>query len=186
VTYQEGLEQIDKATQQITEANRLVSEVIMNAFLFTWQWWIALTMLIVPWIIWWIFRNRESTARLFFAGLLVMVLSEILDAVGVSFGRWSYPVKIIPVATINFPFRLSVLPVFVMLLLQFKPSFNPYIKAIFFGGLGAYVGMPMMAMIDLYKKVDWAYTYSFFILTSMYLLAHWFSRMNSFEKINKN
>ncbi|MFJ5763601.1 CBO0543 family protein [Neobacillus sp. NPDC093182] len=103
-------------------------------------------MLIVPWIIWWIFRNQESTARLFFAGLLVMVLSEILDAVGVSFGKWSYPVKVIPVATIKFPFRLSVLPVFVMLLLQFKPSFNPYIKAIFFGGLSAYVGMPMMAM----------------------------------------
>lgn len=183
MTYQEGLEQIDKATQTITEANQLIVETIMNAFLFTWQWWIALAMTIVPWIIWGIFRNRESSTRIFSAGLLVMVLSEILDTIGVSFGRWAYPVKIIPVATLNFPFRLCTLPVFVMLLLQFKPHFNPYIKAVFFGGIGAYVAMPLLTMIDLYKKIDWAYTYSFFILTSIYLLAHWFSRINTFEKI---
>ncbi|WP_251028010.1 CBO0543 family protein [Bacillus sp. ISL-77] len=144
MTYQEGLKQIDKATQQITEANRLVVEAIMNAFLFTWQWWIALIMLIVPWIIWGVFRNREGSARIFSAGLLMMVISEMLDTFGINFGKWVYPVKLVPVATLNFPFRLSVLPVFVMLLLQFKPRFNPYIKAIFFGGLSAYVGMPML------------------------------------------
>ena len=118
MTYQEGLNQIDKATQKITEANQLIIDSIMNAFLFTWQWWIALVMLVVPWIIWGIFRERESSARIFSAGLLVIVLTEILDTVGVSFGKWAYPVKVIPVATLNFSFRLSVLPVLVMLLLQ--------------------------------------------------------------------
>lgn len=186
MTFQEGLDQIDKASQKIAEANQLTVESIMNAFLFTWQWWIALAMMVVPWIIWVIFRNYKSSARIFSAGLLVMVLSEILDAIGVSSGKWAYPVKVIPVATVSFSFRLSVLPVFVMLLLQFKPRFNPYIKAILFGGVGAYVGMPTLAIIDLYKKIDWTYTYSFFILTLMYLLAHWFSRRNSFGQINKN
>lgn len=181
--YQEGLNQVDKATQKITEANQLIVEAIMNAFLFTWQWWVSLAMIVIPWVIWGIFRNRESSARIFSAGLLVMVLSEILDTVGVSFGKWAYPVKLVPVATINFSFRLSVLPVFVMLLLQYKPSFNPYLKAVIFGGLSAYVGIPVLGMIDLYKKIDWAYTYSFFILTSFYLIAHWVSRRNSFEKI---
>jgi hypothetical protein len=126
MTYQEGLNQIDKATQKMTEANQLIVESIMNAFLFTWQWWVALAMMVIPWVIWGIFRNRESSARIFSAGLLVMVLSEILDTVGVSFGKWAYPVKLVPVATINFSFRLSVLPVFIMLLLQYKPGFNPY------------------------------------------------------------
>ncbi|MEH7156342.1 CBO0543 family protein [Neobacillus drentensis] len=183
MTYQEGLNQIDKATQQLTDANKLVVEAIMNAFLFTWQWWVALAMMVIPWVIWGIFRNRESSARIFSAGLLVMVLSEILDTVGVSFGKWAYPVKLVPVATINFSFRLSVLPVFLMLFLQYKPYVNPYIKAIIFGGLGAYAGLPALAMIDLYKKIDWAYTYSFFILTLFYLIAHWFSRRKTFEKI---
>lgn len=184
MTYQEGLNQIDKATQKIAESNQLIVEAIMKAFLFTWQWWIALAMIVVPWTIWGIFRNRESSARIFSAGILIMVLSEILDTIGVSFGKWAYPVKVVPVATLNFPFRLSVLPVILMFFLQIKPHINPYIKAIIFGGFGAYVGLPTLAMIDLYKKIDWTYTYSFFILASFYLLAHWFSRRKTFEKIN--
>lgn len=184
MTYQEGLNQIDKATQELTKANKLIVDAIMNAFLFTWQWWIAVAMIVVPWTIWVIYRKRESSARIFSAGLMVMVLSEILDTLGVSFGKWAYPIKVVPVATINFSFRLSVLPVVLMLFLQFKPRFNPFIKAIMYGGLGAYVGMPVLGMIDLYKKIDWNYTYSFFILTSFYLLAHWFSQRESFEKFN--
>ncbi|HWO77415.1 MAG TPA: CBO0543 family protein [Bacillus sp. (in: firmicutes)] len=186
MTYQQGLNQIEKAVQKITEANQLTVESVMNAFLFTWQWWIALAMMIVPWIIWVIFRDRKNSARLFSAGLLVMVISEILDAIGVSMGKWAYPVKVIPVATVSFSFRLSVLPVLTMLLLQFKPRLNPFIKAIFYGGFGAFVGLPLLASIDLYKKIDWAYTYSFFILSTTYLLAHWFSRRNSFQEINNN
>ncbi|MCL6573289.1 MAG: hypothetical protein K6T88_16650 [Bacillus sp. (in: Bacteria)] len=185
MTYQDGLNQIEKATQKITESNQLIVEAVMNAFIFTWQWWIAVGMLVVPWIIWGIFRNRKSSARIFSAGLLVMVLSEILDTFGVSFGKWAYPVKVVPVATLNFSFRLSILPVVLMLMLQYKPHINPYIKAVFFGGFGAYVGMPTLAMIDLYKKIDWAYTYSFLILISFYLVAHWFSQKKTFEKINE-
>lgn len=184
MTYQEGLNQIDKATRKITEGNQLIVDTIMDAFLFTWQWWLALAMIIIPWITWLILRKRESTARIFSAGLLVMVLSEILDTFGVSFGKWAYPVKVFPIATINFSFRLSVLPVFLMLLLQYKPNFNPFFKAVFYGGLGAYVGMPLLSFIDLYKKIDWAYTYSFLILTSFYLIANWFSQLKSFDKIN--
>lgn len=184
MNYQEGLKQIDKATKQISEANNLIVEAVMNAFLYTWQWWLALSMIVVPWAIWVVFRNRESSARILSAGLLVMVLSEILDTFGVSFGKWTYPVKVVPVATLNFSYRLSVLPVFLMLLLQFKPTYNPFVKAVFFGGLGAYVGMPLLAMIDLYKKIDWAFTYSFFILTIFYLIAHWFIQLNTFKKVN--
>lgn len=186
MTYQEGLNQIDLATQKITEANQMVTDALLNAFLFTWQWWIALALIIVPWSLWFIFRDRESSARLFSAGLLVMVLSEILDTVGVLFGRWEYPVKVFPISTLSFSFRLSVLPVLIMFLLQYKPKFNPYIKALCFGALSAYVGMPLLSMIDLYKKIDWAYSYSFFILTSLYLLAHWFSQRDSYRKIQMN
>jgi hypothetical protein len=186
VTYKQGLSQIDKATQKIIEANQLTLDSVMNAFLFTWQWWIALAMMIVPWIVWVIFRDRKNSARLFSVGLLLMVISEIQDTIGVSFGKWVYPVKIIPVATVSFSFRLSVLPVLAILLIQFKPRFNPYIKAILYGGFGAFVGLPLMAAIDLYKKLDWSLIYSFFILSITYLIGHWFSRRNSFGEINKN
>jgi hypothetical protein len=95
-----------------------------------------------------------------------------LDLIGVENGKWTYSVRVLPSADVSFPFRFSLLPVTVMFFLQFKPNVNPFLKAIIFGGLGAYIGMPIMAMLDMYRKIDWAYTYSFFILTSMYLVAH--------------
>lgn len=90
------------------------------------------------------------------------------------------PIKVVPIANLNFSFRLSVLPVLFMLFLQFKPQFNPFIKAVLYGALGAYVGLPILESIDLYKQIDWQLTYSFFILTGLYLLGHWFSRRKSF------
>ncbi|WP_318503361.1 hypothetical protein [Bacillus sp. T3] len=93
MSYQEGLDQINTATKMITDANDLIVEAVKDSFLFTWQWWIALAMIVVPWTVWGIVRNRECSARIFSAGLAVMVLSEILDTIGVSFGKWAYPGK---------------------------------------------------------------------------------------------
>ncbi|MEI2405841.1 CBO0543 family protein [Niallia taxi] len=181
--YQEGLRLIDEANDKITEGNSMIVDAILHAFLFTWQWWIAVGMIIIPWSVWLIIRDKNSSGRLFAAGLLVMVMSEILDTVGVMFGSWSYPIKVLPVATINFSFRLSVLPVVVMLLLQYKPGINPFIKAIGFGAFGSFIGLPLLSMIDLYKKLQWQYTYSFIILTVFYLLSHFFVYKCKFNEI---
>lgn len=163
MTFQEGLRQVDKAHQLIVKANQMITDATLNAFLFTWKWWIVVAMLIVPWVLWIIFRKKESTARLLFASFIVMLLSSTLDSIGVDYGKWMYPVKAIPLPTISYAFRYSLLPVLIMFLLQFKPNFNPFVKAIIFGGVSAYIGMPIMTMLDLYKKIDWAYTYSLFL-----------------------
>lgn len=183
MTFEEGLKQVEKANQVIVETNQMISDVSMEAFLFTWKWWIAVAMLIVPWIVWAIFRKRESSARLLYAAFIVMLLSTTLDTIGVDSGKWAYPVKVIPLPTISYMFRYSLLPVLIMFFLQIKPNFNPVIKAVFFGGFSAYIGMPILSMLDLYNKIDWTYTYSFFILVFIYLIAHWFSRRKSFESI---
>ncbi|WP_203553506.1 hypothetical protein [Bacillus sp. B15-48] len=71
-------------------------------------------------------------------------------------------------------------------MVQYKPRVNPFIKAIIFGGFGAFVGLPLLTILDLYKRIDWSLAYSFIILTFMYLLAHWFSLRNSFAEVNSN
>ncbi|MGN7398588.1 CBO0543 family protein [Cytobacillus praedii] len=144
MTFQEGLKQVEKANKTIVDANELIVDATMNAFLFTWSWWIALAMLVVPWFLWAIFRKRESSARLLFAGFIIMLLSTYLDGIGVDFGKWTYPVKVIPLPTISYSFRNSVIPVTIMFLIQFKPHINPFYKALGFGAFGAYVGMPII------------------------------------------
>lgn len=183
MTFQEGLNQVDKASKIITEANKMITEATYQAFTYTFSWWIALFMLIVPWIIWGIFRKKESTSRLLFAAFVVIILSSILDAYGVDRGRWSYPVKVIPLPTMSYSFRYSVVPVSIMFLIQYKPQIHPLIKGAFFGGFGAFIGMPIMGELHLYKNIDWKYGYSFLILVIMYLIADWFSKRKSFDEI---
>ncbi|MGI8384364.1 CBO0543 family protein [Robertmurraya sp. P23] len=183
MTFQDGLKQVEKGSDLIKDGNLLIKDATINAFFFTWQWWVAVLMIIVPWVLWAIFRKRESSARLLFSVFIVMILSTTIDALGVEYGRWAYPVKAIPIPTISYSFRYSLMPVLILFFLQYRPNVNPFIKAIILAGFSAYIGMPLMAMIDMYKKIDWAYTYSFFIILFLYLVAHWFSRRKSFEPL---
>jgi hypothetical protein len=183
MTFQEGIRQIEKGSELIKKGNHLVLDATLNGIMFSWQWWIAVAMLIIPWLVWAIFRKKESSARLLFSAFIMMGISTTIDALGVEHGKWAYPVKAIPIPTISYSFRYSLIPVLTMFLLQYKPRFNPFIKAIIFGGFSAYIGMPLMSLIHMYKKIDWAYTYSFFIISCLYLVAHWFSRRKSFEQL---
>lgn len=182
---EEGLSKAEQAGNKIVEANHMVTDAIMNNFLFTWRWWVLVGFLVLPWALWAIVRDKKSTARLLLPGFFVMVVAAILDTQGVEHGKWSYPIKVIPSATISYTYRFSIMPVLVMLFLQFKPRINPFLKAVTFAVLCSYVGLPLMGMIDLYRKIDWAYTYSFLILFAVYLCAHWLSRRSSFAPLTE-
>ncbi|WP_066058359.1 CBO0543 family protein [Robertmurraya korlensis] len=183
MSFQDGLSKVDKGSDLIKEGNHLIIDATMNAFLFTWQWWVAVLMIIVPWVLWAIFRKKESSARLLFSAFIVMILSTNIDSIGVEHGLWTYPVKAIPIPTISYSFRYSLMPVLIMFFLQYKPNANPLVKGIILAGISAYIGMPLMAMVDMYKKIDWAYTNSFFIILLLYLVAHWFSKRKSFQSL---
>ncbi|WP_438446970.1 CBO0543 family protein [Gorillibacterium sp. sgz5001074] len=184
--FDEGLKKVNEANQQIVDANSTVTDVIMSTFIFTWRWWFGVALIVLPWVTWFIFRDRKSTGRLLCAGFFVMIFSAVLDTLGIEFGLWSYPVKVVPSPTLSFSFRLSVLPVFAMFFIQIKPKVIAIIKAIIYAGVSAYIGMPILASIQMYKKLNWAYTYSFFILSSMYLIAHWLYNLQSYEKVQTN
>lgn len=183
--YQEALKKVEEANAQIVEANRTVQDVIFNVYIYRWNWYLAVALIIVPWVVWAIFRNRESTGRLLVAGLFVMIFSAVLDTVGIENGLWAYPVKVIPSPTLSFSYRLSALPVLAMFFIQYKPRIHPLLKGVIYSGLSAYVGLPLMAKVDLYKKVNWEYSYSFFILLTMYLVAHWLTQLKSFKAIEE-
>jgi hypothetical protein len=186
MNFEEGLKKVNEANQQLVDANSMVTDVIMSTFIFTWRWWLGVAMIVIPWIVWFIFRDRKSTGRLLCAGFFVMIFSAVLDTLGIEFGLWAYPVKVVPSPTLSFSFRLSVLPVLAMFFIQIKPKVNPIIKSITYSGISAYVGLPLLASIHLYKKLNWAYTYSFFILSVMYLVAHWLYNLHSYEKVQTN
>jgi hypothetical protein len=184
MNFEEGLTKVNEANEKIVDANSMVTDVIMNVYIFTWKWWVGVALIVVPWAAWLFLREKKSTGRLLCAGLFIMIFSAVLDTFGIENGLWSYPVKVIPSPTLSFSFRLSVLPVWGMLFIQYKPQVHPFVKALLYAGIAAFVGMPLLSMIDLYKKINWAYPYSFFILTGMYLISYWLYNLQSFEKVS--
>ena len=181
--FYEGINQIEKANRSIEQAYRMVAETTIHAFLFTWRWWIGVGMIIIPWLLWAIFRKKESSARLLFSAFIFVILATQFDTIGVGYGKWSYPIKVVPLPTISYVYLYSFLPVLFMFFIQIRPNIHPLIKAILFGLVSSYVGLPILSMLDMYKRMDWAYTYSFFILIFLYLIAYWFSLRKSFAEI---
>src|SRR5665647_1162298 len=64
--------------------------------LLSWRWWVLVSFLIVPWILWLIIRKKESTQRFLFVGFFVMIVSALLDKLGTALGLWFYPISAFP------------------------------------------------------------------------------------------
>jgi hypothetical protein len=61
-----------------------------------WDWWVSLGLAIIPWVIWWKLRNKDTTARFMFANFFVIIICSWLDFIGVVLGLWYYTGKVIP------------------------------------------------------------------------------------------
>lgn len=151
--------------------------------LFTWQWWLGAGLTVVPWILWFFYRKKESTYRLLAAGLFAMVISSWLDFLGVALNLWHYNYDVLPFLPSYLPWDFTLIPVIIMTLIQFKPHINPFIKAIVFAGLSSFVGEPFFKWIGTYDPEQWKYIYSFPILIIIYLIAHFICSRNQFDKI---
>ena len=184
MTVKEGIEQTDRAAEKLIEVNNLMTEATVNSFMFTWQWWFGMGLFIIPWIVWFLFRNKESTGRLLMGGFVTISLSLIIDLIALSYGLWSYPMVFSPIAPLLFlPYHLSLTPVAIMFTLQIKPEANALLKGSIFAAIGAFVGMNFFEMIDFYNPKGWLKIYDFFIYLFLFFIAYWFSNMDSFKKI---
>jgi len=86
----EGLQQLTKVYDAIQSSTMEMQKIWLTTSVFTWRWWLTVCLVIVPWIVWLVARKRESTARLMFAGVTVMVLAVFMETIGVSQGYWWY------------------------------------------------------------------------------------------------
>lgn len=141
-----------------------------HAFL-TWQWWSLLITTILFWILWWKFVDKTRTQLILNFGLIVAIISLILDMIGINHVAWSYPIRLywafIPPLL---PFDLTYVPVSFMLVYQrcgntlgsFLIAFA--IVSAFF----SFVIEPFLNLIGVYKTYTWKYVYSFpvYILTA--------------------
>lgn len=182
MSIEEAIKQVEHGYSITKDAHQLINDAIFTSFLFTWRWWLGVALLTLPWIIWVLFRKKDSTHRLLYAGLSAIVLALLIDNVNLSFNLWSYPVKIVPYAPMFIlPYHISLLPVAVMFTIQWKPNLNPFIKGVILAAVGSFVTEPVFVYFKFYNPKNWPYYYDFFMMLSIYLVAHYLSSRTQFE-----
>ena len=154
-----------------------------NNILFTWRWWIAVSFIILPWIIWLLVRKKESTDRLLYVALFVMVFSSALDDIGITMHLWNYPIMVFPLMPEFITFDVCVLPVATMLCIQYFPNVSPYIKAVIYSLTSSFMFEPLNVMLGMYVTIQWEYYYSVPIMIFIYLVANYLASNNKFAKL---
>jgi hypothetical protein len=155
----------------------------LENILFHPKWWLGVLFTIIPWVIWFIFRKRESTYSLLLPGFFVITISMFSDIVGSVSGFWIYQFETIPLFPAHIPFNLSLMPVTVMFFLQMRPKVNLYWKAALFAIVTAFIAEPLFIWLELYQPILWKQIYSLPIYFVIYLVANFlFSRI----QIEKN
>ena len=160
---------LDEVYDKVAQGNLKAYDIWIADIVFSWRWWLAVALSIVPWIFWIKIRNTHNTARLLFVGLVVAMVSNVLDVIGATYNIWHYDWNVMPLVPVYFPWDFTLFPVSVMTLLQFKPTINKYIKAVVFSFLCAFVFEPLFSWINMYHKIAWEYCYSFIIYIPLYL-----------------
>jgi hypothetical protein len=176
----------EQANQLFKELNSLHKDFYKlwasNVFL-TWRWWIALSLIVIPWGLWFLLRKKESADRLMHAGFFVMLVSSSMDMVGIALGLWSYPANVFPLMPEFIPFDISALPVATMLLIQFFPKIIPFYKAVIYSACGSFIFQPFMKLVGLYDNLGWKNYYSFPFLFAIYLGANYMFNKDRYKKI---
>ncbi|WP_235820424.1 hypothetical protein [Halalkalibacter krulwichiae] len=63
---------------------------LKNEFL-TWEWWMLVGFLIVPWVIWVKLVKRNIILEILLFGTIIMMITTLLDVVGAQYSFWDYP-----------------------------------------------------------------------------------------------
>ena len=181
---EKSIKEIKGAYREVVDANHEMHSVWKEHLLFTWEWWIALILTILPWVIWFIFRKKGSTDRLFYAGLFIISIASWLDFLGVVYGMWIYHVDVYYSIPPHILWDFSIIPVTVMFLLQIKPEIHPFTKALIFATAGV-LGEVIFEWLKFYEPLKWRIAYSFPIYIILYLIAYYLTTRNQLEPLIK-
>ncbi|WP_085521659.1 CBO0543 family protein [Tuberibacillus sp. Marseille-P3662] len=176
---------VDRYYQRFHQLQADMLDYWIDHTLFHWDFWISVILTIFPWIVWFWVCDKQNFGRILFAGCLVIIIASYMDFLGTALGLWYYAGKALPTIPAYVPWDISLIPIFVMLLLQFKPHLNPWLKGVFFGVVSGVVAEVIFKLLGFYVSKGWHMWYSVPIYVLIYLIAHWMAEKCRFGPIGK-
>lgn len=176
---------MDQVYETIHDIQKLKMDIWMEDILFSFQWWLGICLTIIPWILWFIFRDKKSGTRMLFVGFFALIVSSCLDFLGIQLGLWRYYYEVFPWAPSYVPWDGTLIPVLILFLIEFKPNVSPWIKAVIFSLFTSFIAEPLFFFLGLYKPINWEYLYSVPIFFIIYLVCHFLSTLDGFDHVKK-
>jgi hypothetical protein len=134
----------------------------LNNELFTWNWWILVTFIILPLLLWIKVFDRKRILELLLVWTLVIIPTSYLDSIGVDLEFWVYPVQFIPLTPRAIPFDFFMVGIVYMILYQYFSSWSRYLTAlVIMASTYAFIGEPVSHALNLVYYLKWNYFYSF-------------------------
>lgn len=169
------MEQYAEILEAHSHLHQLMYEHWRQYEFLTYQWWLLLGVLIIPWFIWWKLVDKTRVAIIFSYGLFIMFLVITMDALGIVNKLWIYPVKLLPIIPHTISIDWSMLPILHMLLYQYFPHWKSFLIAeTAAAALLAFVGEPIATRLGVYYILYWQHIWSFPIYVGKAVLAKWF------------
>lgn len=172
---------LDEVYKTLARDNSKLTDIWLSKIAFSWRWWVLVGLSIIPWIIWIKIRNKNDIGRLLFVGLVAATISNTLDTIGITYNLWHYDWKVFPLIPMFMPWDFTLIPVSIMLMLQFKPKINKYIKAIAFSISCAFIFEPLFSWSSMYHTIHWKYWFSFIINIVLYLFYNYLYKSRLFQ-----
>lgn len=142
--------------------------------LFSYQWWLLVILLIVPWIVWWRFVDRNKISQILLFGSLLMILVMMLDDFGVESHLWSYPYQLFNLMPRLISIDQGIIIIAHMFLYQFFPKWKKFLIAnTVMAILFTFIFEPIVVWIGIYKLENWRYIYSLPIYIMKATLIKW-------------
>lgn len=182
----ETAKKIDDVYKSLVLADQKDHKIWFEYVFLSWQWWFGVLLTVIPWVIWWKFRKKESMSRLLYGAFFVIIISMFLDSFGTELGLWDYRYEPIPFLPSFLPWDLGLLPVSFLVLMQIKPHASPLIKAILYSFMSAFIGEPFFEWLGFYKSTNWNPFFSLPFYFFIFLIGHSLVTSKSFKELTKS
>jgi len=165
----------------------LTMEHWVNYEVFTWQWWIGVACVVIPFLLWCKLVDRRRLLEIIAFGFMVNVLATFLDVVGSELLLWNYTLRILPQIPLLFPVDFILVPVFFMLIFQRYTAWKQFVFAsTILATALAFVAEPLAVYMKQYQLIHWKFIYSFPIYIVIAILCKLFAnKMFSLQERSK-
>lgn len=128
------------------------------------NWWILCSLSVLSVVLWWKLLNKARLPEVLLYTVITLIIMMGLDECGEELIFWVYPVYLFPIFPVISASNLLFVTLSLSLTYQYFSTWKGFgIAVIGVAGFLSFILEPAFAEIDLYRLLNWNYSYNFLL-----------------------